>query len=89
IIVTNISPNSLLEFEVDLISMAGYIDSVNYNYEVEQKDYWEFEYNGTWCDYIYFGRFFLYFTDVKFVFPVVEFIRSSGKNRDGEQLYKI
>ncbi|EAO9153054.1 hypothetical protein R271_23285 [Salmonella enterica] len=60
-IVTALHPFSSLEFEVHLVAMIGYIDTINYNYETQRGDYWEFIYNGTWEKYILFGRFIFFY----------------------------
>ncbi|EHS0425059.1 hypothetical protein C4A55_02553 [Escherichia coli] len=66
-IVTALHPFSSLEFEVHLVAMIGYIDTINYNYETQRGDYWEFIYNGTWEKYILFGRFIFFLSRRKLI----------------------
>ena len=58
IVVSKFEPKSLLDFNLDLNVMVGYKDEKSYNYEIKEKKCWIIEYNGTWGDYIIFGRFF-------------------------------
>lgn len=89
VIVTTLYPSSSLEFEISLASRIGYIDTINYNYETSERLYWEFEYDGIWEEYILFGRFFLFFTEVRFEPLIMECIQLNGKMGDGQQLYHI
>lgn len=89
VIVTTLYPGNSFEFEIDLIAMIGYSDIINYNYITDERPYWEIEYNGTWDEYFIFGRFFLFFIDVKVDLLVMEIIRLNGKLGDGRQLYHV
>jgi len=88
VIVTALDPSSY-KTEINLSAMIGYIDDVNYNYEISKSCYWELEYNGTWDEYIIFGRFFIFFVDFKIDLFIMEMIKSNGIARDGMQLYCV
>lgn len=90
-IITPLKPlkPSLYKAEVNLVAMIGYTDTINYNYEISGISCWEFEYNGTWEEYIIFGRFFIFFIDFKIDLFIIECIRLNGKTGDGNQLYNV
>ncbi|WP_213134204.1 helix-turn-helix transcriptional regulator [Citrobacter sp. FP75] len=88
VIVTTFDPSSY-KTEINLVAMIGYSDATNYNYETYSGCYWELEYNGTWEEYIIFGRFFILFIDFKIDLFIIECIQLNGKARDGQQLYCV
>lgn len=89
VIVTSLRPNSSFAFEINLVAKIGYSDITNYNYVTDERPCWEIEYNGTWEDYILFGRLFLFFINAKIDLLVMEIIRLNGKSGDGKQLYHV
>ncbi|EGF7348402.1 helix-turn-helix domain-containing protein [Escherichia coli] len=87
IVVSKFEPKSLLDLNVDLNVMIGYKDEKSYNYEIKEKKCWIVEYNGTWDDYIKFGRFFVCYCDISFDSFIVEKIKLKGNNDSCEQIY--
>ncbi|HFK3790845.1 TPA: helix-turn-helix domain-containing protein [Escherichia coli] len=88
IVVSKFEPKSLLDFNLDLNVMVGYKDEKSYNYEIKEKKCWIIEYNGTWGDYIIFGRFFLCYCDISFDNSfIVEKIKFKGNNDSCEKIY--
>ncbi|EED9465040.1 helix-turn-helix transcriptional regulator [Salmonella enterica subsp. enterica] len=88
IIVTTLDPSSY-RTEINLAAMIGYYDAITYNYETPKRHYWEIEYHGSWEDYITFGRFFIFFVDLKIDLFIVECIQLDDKTVDEVQLYCI
>lgn len=68
VIVTFLRPNSSFAFEVDLVAKIGYSDITNYNYVTDERSYWEIEYNGTWEEYVIFGRLFVFLLMLKLIY---------------------
>ncbi|EHN94230.1 hypothetical protein ESOG_04690 [Escherichia coli E101] len=69
--------------------MIGYRDTVYYDYETKDNYCWVIEYNGTWDEYILFGRVFLFCFGIKFNLTVIERIQLNCINEDGKELFFI
>ncbi|WP_122998324.1 AraC family transcriptional regulator [Escherichia coli] len=83
IVVSTLVPKSFLDLNV----VIGYKDEKNY--KIKDKRFWVVEYNGTWDNYIMFGRFFLCYCDISFDTFIMENIRYSGSNDNCEQIYQL